>query len=144
MERNHLPVEVRIVVSDVEQAGILELARNRGFRAEYIDPGAYRTKLDPEAEQRLVNLLREAGAEWVVLAGFMRMIKAPWLEASPAPRHQYSSFAPPGVSRIVCVGSGACRWCDRDRMYRPLRRFRYGYRRNHRPTTRARFFKRYP
>ena len=78
-----LNAEVRIVISDVESAGILALARERGLRAEFLAPGKFRTKLEPEAEQRLVSLLKSAGVGWVVLAGWMRMIKAPLLEAFP-------------------------------------------------------------
>src|SRR5689334_21377902 len=69
--------EVGIVISDVRTAGILELARKRGIRAEFVEPGVFRTKLEPQAEARIVALLREAGTELVVLAGYMRMIKAP-------------------------------------------------------------------
>ncbi|MEA3207546.1 MAG: phosphoribosylglycinamide formyltransferase 1 [Chthoniobacter sp.] len=78
-----LEAEVRMVISDVENAGILTLARERGLRAEFVPPGRFRTKLEPEAEARVVALLREAGVELVVLAGYMRMIKAPLLEAFP-------------------------------------------------------------
>ena len=78
-----LDAEVRIVVSDVESAGILALARERGLRAEFLAPGKFKTKLEPDAEQRVVALLKNAGVEWVVLAGWMRMIKAPLLEAFP-------------------------------------------------------------
>jgi phosphoribosylglycinamide formyltransferase-1 len=78
-----LNAEVRVVISDVESAGILDLARERGFRAEYVVPGRFKTKLEPEAEQRVVEILQGAGAEWVVLAGYMRMIKPPLLEAFP-------------------------------------------------------------
>jgi phosphoribosylglycinamide formyltransferase-1 len=78
-----LNAEVRIVISDVENAGILSLARECGLRAEFVAPGKFRTKLDPAAEQRVVELLREADVELVVLAGWMRMIKAPLLEAFP-------------------------------------------------------------
>jgi phosphoribosylglycinamide formyltransferase-1 len=78
-----LDADVRIVLSDVEGAGILDLARERGFRAEFIAPGRFKTKLEPDAEERVVALLREAGVEWIVLAGYMRMIKAPLLDAFP-------------------------------------------------------------
>ena len=78
-----LHAEVRLVLSDVGSAGILDLARARGYRAEFLAPGKFKTKLEPAAEQRLVSLLQEAGVEWVVLAGWMRMIKAPLLEAFP-------------------------------------------------------------
>src|SRR5690606_1080635 len=43
--------------------------------------GRFRTKLEPEAEERLVALLREAGAELIVLAGYMRIIKEPLLNS---------------------------------------------------------------
>lgn len=81
--RGDLDAEVCIVLSDVETAGLLDLARERGLRAEFIAPGRFKTRLEPEAESRLVARLREAGVEWVVLAGYMRMIKAPLLAAFP-------------------------------------------------------------
>lgn len=81
--RGELNAEVRVVISDIENAGILALARERGIRAEYLSPGRFRTKLEPEAEERLVSLLKQAGVELVVLAGYMRMIKAPLLDAFP-------------------------------------------------------------
>jgi len=78
-----LAAETRIVISDVEGAGILTLARERGLRAEFVAPGRFKTKLEPEAEERVVALLRAADVELVVLAGYMRMIKPPLLEAFP-------------------------------------------------------------
>jgi phosphoribosylglycinamide formyltransferase-1 len=78
-----LDSEVRVVVSDVENSGILALARERNIPAEFLAPGKFKTKLEPEAELRLVKLLTDAGVELVVLAGWMRMIKAPLLEAFP-------------------------------------------------------------
>jgi len=83
IEAGQLNAEVRIVLSDVEDAGILDYARTRGIRAEFLAPGRFRTKLEPEAEARLVALLQDAQVELVVLAGYMRMIKAPMLEAFP-------------------------------------------------------------
>jgi phosphoribosylglycinamide formyltransferase-1 len=74
-----LAAEIAIVVSDVESAGILEHARQRGLRAEYLGPGRFRSKLDEEAETRLMALLCEARTEWVVLAGFMRILKGEFL-----------------------------------------------------------------
>ena len=38
--------EVRVVLSDVEDAGILDFARARGIRAEFLAPGRFRTKLE--------------------------------------------------------------------------------------------------
>ena len=83
IDTGEVNAEVCIVISDVETAGILELSRTRGIRAEFVAPGRFRTKLEPEIEQRVVDLLLDAGVEVVVLAGYMRMIKAPMLQAFP-------------------------------------------------------------
>ena len=83
IEDGKLDAEVRIVVSDVEDAGILRLAREKGIRAVHLPPGRFRTKLEPEREAELVELLRREGVELVVLAGYMRLVKAPILEAFP-------------------------------------------------------------
>jgi len=76
-----IPAEIAVVVSDVEDAGILAQARQRGLKAEFIAPGKYRTKLDEEAETRLVELLTHSRINLVVLAGFMRILKGEFLRA---------------------------------------------------------------
>ncbi len=78
-----LDAEVRLVLSDVAEAGILGLARQRGIPAEFVDPGRFRTRMEPQSEQQVADLLQQAGVDLVVLAGYMRMIKAPLLEAFP-------------------------------------------------------------
>ena len=78
-----LHADCRMVLSDVEDAGILAIAREFGVPGVFFPPGRFRTKLEPEAEERLVRLLRDLGVELVVLAGFMRVLKAPMLEAFP-------------------------------------------------------------
>jgi phosphoribosylglycinamide formyltransferase-1 len=78
-----LGVDVRLVISDVFDAGILELAREFGVPNAYLPPGPFRTRLTPESERALVQMLHEAHVELVVLAGFMRILKAPMLEAFP-------------------------------------------------------------
>jgi phosphoribosylglycinamide formyltransferase-1 len=81
IRRGEIPAETAIVISDVETAGILQAARQYGVRAEYVPPGRYRTKLEPEAEERVATLLKDAGADLVVLAGYMRIVKGPLLTA---------------------------------------------------------------
>ena len=81
IDRGDLDAEVRIVLSDVETAGILDFARDRGIDAEWVGPRQFSGKL--EFESRLVELLQEAKVEWVVLAGYMRLIRQPLLEAYP-------------------------------------------------------------
>jgi phosphoribosylglycinamide formyltransferase 1 len=76
-----IPAEVAVVLSDVEHAGILERARERNIPAQYIAPGKFRTKLDDEAEAAFIAALRDARADLIVLAGFMRIIKSGLLDA---------------------------------------------------------------
>ena len=84
MDAGELPgVRVGVVVSDVADAGILQLARARGLPAHHLPPGRFKTKLEPGAEGAMVALLRAHGVNLVVLAGFMRLVKAPLLAAFP-------------------------------------------------------------
>src|SRR5947207_1607676 len=76
-----IPAEVAIVISDVAEAGILERAKEQGLRARFIAPGSFRTKLDEAAERAYIAALREAGADWIVLAGFMRILTGDFLRA---------------------------------------------------------------
>ena len=78
-----LAAEARVVISDVLDAPILEIAREFSVANAYLAPGQFRTRLEPEAENGLVNMLREAGVDLVILAGFMRVLHAPMLKAFP-------------------------------------------------------------
>ncbi|SDT86365.1 phosphoribosylglycinamide formyltransferase-1 [Verrucomicrobium sp. GAS474] len=74
---------VVLVASDNAGAGILDHARAFGLPAEALPKGAFKTKLEPEIEQTLASLIRRSGADLVVLAGYMRVVKAPLLDAFP-------------------------------------------------------------
>jgi phosphoribosylglycinamide formyltransferase-1 len=76
-----VPAEVAIVLSDVAEAGILALARERQLPAQFIPPGKFRTKLDEEAERAFVTALQAARVDLIVLAGFMRVLKGDFLRA---------------------------------------------------------------
>ena len=78
-----LGAQARVVISDVEDAGILDIAHEFGVPHLYMPPGNFRTRMSVEAELSLVRELRTAGVELVVLAGFMRVLKEPTLEAFP-------------------------------------------------------------
>jgi phosphoribosylglycinamide formyltransferase-1 len=83
IRRGELAADCRLVVSDVADAGILEVAREFGVPDVFLSPGKFRAKLEPEVEQQLVRRLHEAGVELVVLAGFMRVLKSTILQAFP-------------------------------------------------------------
>ena len=84
MDAGELPgVRVGVVISDVADAGILQLARDRGIPAHHLPPGRFKTKLEPDAEAAMAELLHSHGVDLVVLAGFMRLVKTPLLTAFP-------------------------------------------------------------
>jgi len=78
-----LTAEARVVISDVLDAPILDIAREFSVANAYLPPGQFRTRLQLQAEEELVEILRQAGVRLVVLAGFMRVLHAPMLEAFP-------------------------------------------------------------
>ncbi|HST29757.1 MAG TPA: phosphoribosylglycinamide formyltransferase [Chthoniobacterales bacterium] len=78
-----LSARVRVVISDVLDAPILNIARQFSAPNAYLPPGQFRTRLEPNVEAELVRMLRDADVELVVLAGFMRVLKSTILEAFP-------------------------------------------------------------
>ena len=80
-EQGLMSAEIVLVVSDAKDAGILDRAQEFDLHSRYIDPGKFRTKLDETAETAYVSAIRESGAEWVALAGFMRILKGNFLRA---------------------------------------------------------------
>jgi phosphoribosylglycinamide formyltransferase-1 len=72
---------IALVLSDVENAGILGHAKERNLPSRFIAPGKFRTKLDEEAENFYIQALCEAKVDLIVLAGFMRVLKGDFLRA---------------------------------------------------------------
>jgi phosphoribosylglycinamide formyltransferase-1 len=78
-----LEAQIVLVASDLPDAAILARAAAFGLPAATLMPSPFKTKLSPEGEVALVELLRKHAAEWVVLAGYMRVVKEPLLNAFP-------------------------------------------------------------
>ncbi len=76
-----LAAEIVTVGSDKADAGILRLAEEAGLPTFTIEEPRYRTRLSTEVEVDLAERL--AGVDLVVLAGYLRVIKAPLLDAFP-------------------------------------------------------------
>lgn len=81
IQSGKLNARVQVIISDVLNAPILDIAREFSVPNAYLPPGHFRTRLEPEVEEELVQLLRASEVELVVLAGFMRVLKSPMLEA---------------------------------------------------------------
>jgi phosphoribosylglycinamide formyltransferase-1 len=81
--RGDLPIPVGVVISDNPDAPALAIARAAGVPAVHVPPGASRSRVDPEAELECVRLLKEHGVDLIALAGFMRVLGAPFLDPFP-------------------------------------------------------------
>lgn len=78
-----LDAEIVLVLSDNEDAYILERARLAGIPAEVIDCGGFKQKFPAEQQAVVAQRLAEAGADLICLAGFMRLVKQPMLDVFP-------------------------------------------------------------
>ena len=73
-----LPLEISVVISDIPGAYALERAKKAGLQAMTVDRRACASK--EEFEARIDAALAAAGCELVVLAGFMRILSAAFVE----------------------------------------------------------------
>lgn len=73
--------KIAAVVSDHEDAGILGLGQKYKVPAIYIDPGRKGARLAEAAEQAYIERILSFSPKLIVLAGFMRIITRPFIEA---------------------------------------------------------------
>ena len=73
--------EVVGLLCDKPDAPMLALGPKFGVPARFVDPAPFKTKLEGEGETRFIAAVRELGADLVVLAGFMRVLKPGFLNA---------------------------------------------------------------
>ena len=78
-----LNAEIKLVLADQPNAKILARAEQCGVPSQYLDCSPWRTKLEGPAEDKCIELLKAAGVDTVVLAGFMRIVKPKLLAAFP-------------------------------------------------------------
>jgi phosphoribosylglycinamide formyltransferase-1 len=73
--------KIAAIISDHEDAGILELGQKYDVPAIYIDPQRKGARLSDAAEQRYIERIQSFSPKLVVLAGFMRIIRPAFIEA---------------------------------------------------------------
>ena len=81
VENGTLKANLACIVSDRQDAKALERARQHNIEAVYLDPGPKKTWLIPDVEQQYVKALQDRNVDLVCLAGFMRILKKPFLDA---------------------------------------------------------------
>lgn len=72
IKSGEIPAEIKLLISDRQDAGALKRAEHEEIEHLFIDPDHFETKADYEKE--LIGLLENAGVELVVLAGYMRIL----------------------------------------------------------------------
>lgn len=73
--------KIAAIISDQEDAGILSLGQKHKIPAIYIDPQRKGARLSDEAEQAYIERIQSFSPKLIVLAGFMRIITAKFIEA---------------------------------------------------------------
>ena len=80
-ERGEIPCRVGIVISNKANAYGLVRAKKHGIPTEVVDHKAFPNRESFDA--KLVEIIRESGAELVCLAGFMRVLTPVFVQAFP-------------------------------------------------------------
>lgn len=83
IEDGSLDARIALVLSDNPDAFILERARKHGVATGLIDCDGFKTKFPEDVQAATALRLKEAGVELVCLAGFLRLVKRPLLDAFP-------------------------------------------------------------
>lgn len=83
IKEGQLKAEIAMVVSDVKDSGVLRIAEESDLPSLFLECTKFKTRLDPDLEARLAECLQQEEVDFVVLAGFMRILKEPMLKAFP-------------------------------------------------------------
>lgn len=83
IDADTLDATIGLVLSDNPGAFILERARKHGIETGIIDCRGFKTKFPEEAQLETALRLKAAGVQLVCLAGFLRLVKRPLLDAFP-------------------------------------------------------------
>jgi phosphoribosylglycinamide formyltransferase-1 len=81
IEEGRLHASIKLLVVDNPDAFAIERARRHSIPYLYLDPGEFPTK--DSYFVKIVEELKARGVELVILAGFMRIVRRPMIEAYP-------------------------------------------------------------
>src|SRR5687767_8432572 len=73
------------LVSDRADAAALEAAASLGVPVSVLEPASSGARLDPEAEERLIEIVAEDRPDLIALCGFMRLLRASSLTRAGVP-----------------------------------------------------------
>jgi len=76
----NLTAEIAVVISNKADAGGIEVARQRGLNAVVLESKGVARE---EHDRRMGDALEKAGVDFVVLAGYMRLLSASFIQRFP-------------------------------------------------------------
>jgi phosphoribosylglycinamide formyltransferase 1 len=74
-----IDAEIRVVISDKKEAFALERARRAGIEALYLSPKEHPSR--ESYDLALCEAVRERNVDWIILAGFMRILSPLFVRA---------------------------------------------------------------
>lgn len=78
IENKQISAVIAIVISDVENALALEIARKHGIKTLLVDPGKFKTRED--FDQNIIEILKKEQVILICLAGFMRILSKTFIQ----------------------------------------------------------------
>ncbi|EKD28155.1 MAG: Phosphoribosylglycinamide formyltransferase [uncultured bacterium] len=78
---NNKNIVISSLICDQPKAYAIEIAKKNNIETFVVECTKFKTKLEPEQEDRVVKYLISKNIDLVVLAGYMRIIKTPLLKA---------------------------------------------------------------
>ena len=79
IDNEELPAEVALAISDVADSGFLRIAKDWGVPSIHVDPGEAKARLGDAAIKEILDHVKRASVDVVVLTGFMRILREPLL-----------------------------------------------------------------
>lgn len=77
--KNGLPVEIEAVITNHKAAGVLDICKNEGLKSHYVPAVKGMSKEDHE--DKLVECIAQYKPDYVVLAGYMRILTGHFLQS---------------------------------------------------------------
>ncbi len=81
IQSRDLNAELSVIISNESEAGVIQFAREKGIRHHVLSSKDFST-LD-SFQERMLQCLRDVQAEFIVLAGYMKRLGRPILQAFP-------------------------------------------------------------
>lgn len=81
--KHHAQIQVALLICDQKGALCLDIARESNVPSFVFSDSVFKTKWEASIEQDVLSVLREHNINFLVLAGFMRVLKSAILSAYP-------------------------------------------------------------